>query len=276
MSVHVSEQILSQAEALMQEREAGGMRYPSDPALRASILRCIAFELLQCNTGEAPEAENDREHAIVRDRLTVQWLMGGKSTIYDNASLHHPGLIETQVIKWLTGDFHLLRHRAGLLLGSCGSGKTWGMVAYGISRMRVDFSMSGAVKNCSGQFITAYRLSEMLHNQRKFQDQLDELLRKQVLLVDDLGTEPRGYKGEDFQAHFGHLFSERHKSGKITLITSNATVTDTEIKDSAGNVLEVVPGIRTLYGQRFVSRFNEFGAFFESTDPDFRENKEQK
>lgn len=206
---------------------------------------------LGADSGNEP-AESEKMSLFERDILTNRFLLGGES-IFDEASLHNPRLKKTAIIRWLEEEFNPSWCRNALLLGAPGNGKTWGALAYGKTKMDVEI-LCGKVQRCNGAFITAYRLSEMIASQRHFQADLDALIRKKVLIVDDLGTEPSGYKAKDFQAHFEYLFSERHRSKRTTIVTSNATPAQ----------------IREMYGDRFVSRFNENGLVFESKDPDIR------
>lgn len=203
---------------------------------------------------EAPPVQEEKGDQFERDILLNRYLMGG-STIYDDASLANPGLRNTEVIKWYREIFRLSHKQAALVIGGPGSGKTWGTLAYMNSltscRGKVTIEWSDSM------FLTAFRLSEMFHNQKKFQADLDELLRKKYLLIDDLGAEPSGFRGSDFIAYFDYLFSERHKFRRFTFLTSNATKEE----------------IKTVYGERFVSRFNETGSFKETTDEDMRREK---
>lgn len=184
---------------------------------------------------------------FARDVLLNQYLMGG-STRFDDASLANPNLIDTEVIHW----FKSIQSKVALIIGGPGAGKTWGTLAWMNSLATA--RGGNKVEYADAAFITAFRLSEMFHNQKKFQIQLDEILQKRHLLIDDLGAEPSGFRGADFVAYFDYLFSERHRFRRSTFITSNAT------RET----------IKSVYGDRFISRFNEVGNFLETTQKDMR------
>lgn len=208
-------------------------------------------ERISQRQAEATKPEEKKEDAFERDILLNRYLMGG-STIYDDASLANPGLRNTEVVRWFREIFKTSHFKAALVIGGPGSGKTWGTLAYMNS---LTTCKGGArVEWSDSMFLTAFRLSEMFHNQKKFQDKLDELIQKKYLLIDDLGAEPSGFRGSDFIAYFDYLFSERHKFKRYTFLTSNAT--KEEVKD--------------VYGERFISRFNETGSFLETTQQDMR------
>lgn len=195
-----------------------------------------------------------------RDKLVIRYLLGGSCERLGDASLHNPNLKDTAVIRWLRDEFHRSRLSNALLLGDTGCGKTWGALAYAVSLMHADIR-AGVVQHCHGMFVTAYQLSEMVMAPSYYRAQLDRSLRVPVLILDDLGAEPqKGYKESDFKQYFTHLFTQRHKFGRSTIITTNEE-----------------PGkLAGLYGDRFVSRFRETGLDFESKDLDMRVREEVK
>jgi len=209
----------------------------SDLLVRVDILRQNA----------KPATPPEPPDYFARDILLNQYLLGG-STEFDEASLHHPRLRETMVIRSLRA----VRPRVALVIGEPGSGKTWGTLAYMNSLAKAKGVCK--VEYADAAFVTAFRVSEMFHNSKKFHAELDELLKKKHLLIDDLGAEPAGFRGDDFVAYFDYLFSERHKFRRSTFITSNATI----------------EGIKKMYGSRFTSRFNENGSLIETTEADMR------
>lgn len=213
-------------------------------------------ELLRRTVKSLPPPEPPDHFA--RDILLNQYLMGG-STSFDEASLHSPKLKRTQVIR----DLMALRPRVALIIGEPGSGKSWGTLAYmnSLSTARG----IGKVEYSNSAFVTAFKLSEMVNNQKRFHIQLDELLKTKYLLIDDLGAEPSGFRGSDFIAYFDYLFSERHKFRRSTFITSNATVDDSMDKNGVA-----LSGLKSVYGGRFISRFNEIGILIETADNDMR------
>lgn len=198
------------------------------------------------------------EHTVITPRgfdadiLHNRYLLGGE-TVFDGASLHNPVLRQTEVTCWYEDVFAPSGHRSALIIGAAGAGKTWGSLAYLNSIARPIFD-GQRVNASNAAFITAFRLAEMFNNQKRFQEQLDRLKGKKILMVDDLGAEPSGFRGADFCAYFDNLFAERHMYKLITLITSNATIQT----------------ISELYGARFVSRFNDAGSFLETRDSDMR------
>lgn len=188
---------------------------------------------------------------FARDILLNQYLMNG-STVFDDASLSNPDLKDTEVIHW----FKAIQPKVALVIGGAGAGKTWGTLAWMNSLTTA--RGTGKVEYADSAFITAFRLSELFHNSKKkdYQAEMDELLKKRHLLIDDLGAEPSGFRGADFIAYFDYLFSERHRFRRSTFITSNAT------RET----------IKSVYGDRFISRFNEVGNFIETTGKDMRVN----
>lgn len=194
-----------------------------------------------------PTPEPDPVDYFRRDVLVNQYLMKGES-VFDEASLYNPNLKVTEVVRW----FRAVQPRTALIVGGAGAGKTWGTLAYMTSKAEARGNCK--VEYVNAAFVTAFRLSEMFHNQKKFQAELDELLRKKHLLIDDLGAEPSGFRGSDFIAYFDYLFSERHRFRRSTYLTSNATLEN----------------IKNMYGDRFVSRFNDMGEYLETTDGDMR------
>ncbi|MCE3234042.1 MAG: IstB-like binding protein [Vampirovibrio sp.] len=207
----------------------------------------IAELAAKANAGQDETLTDEDKYR--RDILLNRYLMGG-SSIYDEASLYNPALQETDVLRWLKA----MRPRVALVIGSPGSGKTWGTLAY-MNSLTTARGNGSKVEWSDSLFIPAFRLSEMFHNQKKFQSELDEILKKKHLLIDDLGAEPSGFRGSDFIAYFDYLFSERHKFRRCTFLTSNAKTTEE---------------IRSIYGERFASRFSEVGCFYETAQGDLR------
>lgn len=162
----------------------------------------------------------------------IQALMGGASRFdHDNSQLT-PAL---EFMRACGGD--------ALLLGGVGSGKTTACVVATAEKMK---------PGVSAKFLTAYDLAFMIH-QKDFKA-LDSIERVSILIIDDLGTEPEGFKGKDFLAHFENLFATRHRKCKRTLITSNLTVDQ----------------IKQAYGDRFISRLRQSGQVFETDTKDMR------
>lgn len=187
-----------------------------------------------------------------RDQLHNQYMLGG-STLYDGASYHNPELRQTEAFSWMRNVFHGSAKPFALLLGGTGAGKTFAAIAYTNMIAKVDIVM-GKIQYSNAAYLHAYKLAEMLANIKKHGEELDKYKQKGVLILDDLGTEPVGFRGADFQAHLHYLIDERHKFRKKTFITSNTTS----------------EGFKELYGERIVSRFAEVGLGLEAKDPDLR------
>lgn len=202
---------------------------------------------------ESIDTQDEQERRFQRDILVNQFLLGG-STRDDEASFNNPNLKKTGALAWFLDIFRHSEKQAALVIGEKGAGKTWAALAYMNSVTRVTGSLS-KLTHADAMFVTAFKLAEWFHNSRKWENKLDEVIRKKHLLIDDLGAEPSGFRGSDFIAFFDYLFSERHKFRRHTYITSNATVDQ----------------IRELYGDRFVSRFNETGLRYETAGPDLRQ-----
>lgn len=193
-----------------------------------------------------------------RDQLHNQYMLGG-STLYDGASYHNPELRQTETFSWMRNVFHGSAKSFALLLGGTGAGKTFAAIAYTNMIAKVDIVM-GKIQYSNAAYLHAYKLAEMLANIKKHGEELDKYKQKGVLVLDDLGTEPVGFRGADFQAHLGYLIDERHKFRRKTIITSNTTM---ESK-------EKTIGFKELYGDRIVSRLMESGFGLETNDPDLR------
>lgn len=183
-----------------------------------------------------------------------RFLLGGQ-TIFDGASFHNPAFRETEASRWFLTEFRNAGRRSALLLGNPGSGKTWACLAHANSLAKVN-RRGLEIVGSNARFVTAFDLAELFHNSRKkaADEHLEDIKRSKVLIVDDLGAEPAGFRGSDFVAYFDRLFSDRHMHMKTTLITSNA---------SKAQIID-------LYGSRFTSRFNDCGLIFESKEGDFR------
>lgn len=167
----------------------------------------------------------------------------GPQSIYAGISLGDPNIKDTAVVRWLKSTFTNATKKNAMLLGSTGSGKTYGAIAY--------VAFNGTPETVA--FVTAYKLSELI--QRKAYQELDTLREKTFLIIDDLGVGDVGYKAADFLSFFEDLFIHRHQKGKTTIITSNAT------KDQ----------VKETFGERFISRFNESGLVYTTPDSDMRQ-----
>ncbi len=178
-------------------------------------------------------------------------VMMGADSIYSQVSFYNPATIDTAVVKYLKEVFPYSGKNGCLLLGGTGSGKTFGAIGYVVQYATVTQPAIGD-PFANAAFITAYKLSELL-SRRQFES-LERMEKLKYLIIDDLGTEPEGFKGKDFIAHFENLFISRHQHRKTTIMTSNLTLEQ----------------VISAYGDRFVSRLRETGAVFQTSDPDLR------
>lgn len=179
------------------------------------------------------------------------------STEFDQASMHHPTLKSTQTLQWLRYEFQGGCYRCGVIFGDHGAGKTWSALAWMNSQASYEVKLFNVIQS-NMAFVDAYRLSEMVHNAKEWKNTLERLRTVEWLLLDDLGTEPRGFRGDNFIAFLDNLISYRHKFRRCkTLITTNATPEQ----------------FKAIYGDRIVSRINDIGIYKEVTDIDYRAAK---
>lgn len=211
------------------------------------------------NTSAPPEpGPEDGLSAFQKDILHNQYLMGGPCRD-DRASFHNPDLQETMTLKWFRDEVAKSERPFALVVGGTGATKTWSSLAYVNSIARIDWKFE-KVAYSNAAYVHAYKLSTMLQDPKAYRDELETLTRKQILLLDDLGTEPLGFKGSDFLAYLEFLVNERYRFNRRTIMTSN----NTEEK------------FIEIYGQRIVSRIYEVGMFLETTDPDYRQQPAQQ
>lgn len=205
---------------------------------------------------ENPEVQ--RQEAMdkfQRDVLHTQYLLGG-STEFDRASYWNPETQGTQAAQWMRDIFHPNGYRFALLFGGVGSGKTWAALAW--LNLAAQFEINcGRVQRSNAAFIHAYRLAQMVSDQKTYGKELESLIRKPILLIDELGAEPAGFRGADFLAHLEYMVNQRHSFKVKTVITTNMSPED----------------FKTVYGTRITSRISEVGKSFQTTDGDFRQLK---
>lgn len=192
---------------------------------------------------------------LEQDQMVLQRLLGG-ACCDDDATPKHPEWRNNPCFDWLNQRFKNSGKTSALLLGGTGCGKTWAMLAYALSLMNPTFEWR-KLKRLDGLFVTAYQLSWWIQDAKQHRTELSRMERVPVLLLDDLGTEPKGFKGGDMNAHMNHLFDERHKFGRITLMSSNGTKEE----------------IKQLYGERFASRFSASGLLYQSNHVDMRRKR---
>jgi DNA replication protein DnaC len=209
-----------------------------------------AMERVMARAANVPLPESDdifrttKPTELEAKQSLLAGIFNGPS-IFSNACFGHPELKETNVTRYLQQVFRPSSKRSILVLGGVGAGKTHGLVAYLVEWLYRNNSRSGG-------YVTAYDLAHMMHA-KKF-DQLEKVSRVQLLLIDDLGTEPSGWKGADFVAHFENLFNERHRQLKHTFMTSNLT-------------MDV---FKEAYGERLVSRLRQIGDVYQTSEKDMR------
>ena len=167
---------------------------------------------------------------------------------FDDPTFRH----DTGVVRFLEDDFHASGKPVALLSGATGSGKSYGAMAWFVSHVEVRYNLIGKAEYVHGAFLTAYDLAEKLY--RKQFKELDRLRAVNLLFLDELGTEPGGYKGQDFLAHFENLINTRIESNKRTVLATNYTP----------------EAFKEAYGDRIYSRLFESGMAYQTVDPDFR------
>lgn len=150
---------------------------------------------------------------------------------------------------------HELNHKAYLLTGVTGSGKT--RAGYGLLRYFSVYGPKDALKTREIHCVEALELEEAIH--RNEYGYLDGLKKVDVLMVDDLGTEANRYKSQDFKAVLNAIFNYRYNdTDKITIITTNLGIDELK-KDY----------------ERMISRIKEIGNAFSAGETDLRKPEER-
>ncbi len=191
-------------------------------------------------TPEQIEAES-----IADERKRTSLLLPG--SIYAGMSWNGPETKETKALAFMAVDFHHSEKRSALLLGGVGCGKTYAAIGYVGEHSTV--YTNGQL---NAKFITAQEMLDAIQA-RKY-DLLASLKKVKYLILDDIGTQVGGYKGQDFIAAFEDLFTARHRQNLYTIMTGNISPEE----------------FKKLYGERVASRFNEVGNYFWSDEPDLR------
>jgi DNA replication protein DnaC len=211
---------------------------------------------------EEQRLERDENRRLYNMTVQKQWrdkdvrgrsiALAGADTRYAGIRLRSESTKPTSTVCFLAKEMRQPA-RSYLLLGDTGCGKTYAAISF-------------IAEISSGKPIRAkaYRMAEAIYR-REF-EVLDNLRTVPYLLIDDLGAEPEGFRGSDFLAFFDNLMDDRWERQLTTVITSNLTVETS--RDAQGNAIR--RGVRDIYGQRFVSRFNEDGKVFEAKDKDMR------
>lgn len=198
----------------------------------------VAGEAMAQAVGEMYRAEQNQKAAIHCQTTRIE-KMGLGDSIYQQAYPLAEGFQQTDCYERLCQIFNGGK-RVAVLCGATGTGKTYAAVAW--CSTRSDFP----------KFVTAYDLSYALMKRKE--DILSKLERCTTLVIDDLGTEPTGFRGDDFVAHFLNLFNTRYTHNRLTVITTNLKAEQ----------------LKTTYGDRFVSRLRDCGSVYEVVGQDMR------
>lgn len=224
----------------------------------SKIERRIAICRAEEKSGLVPVKPDISE--LQKDIAHNQFLMGG-STLLDNASYHWDGFQKTEISRQLKEIYgHGEAKHFALLCGDVESGKTFAAMAH-VNKMAVKhFSYGYKLIKTNAMFITAFDLARLVAT-RKY-DTLNELKNSGILLIDDAGTEPTGYKGADFIAEFEAIISYRQlRRQKKTIITTNLEhASDDPDKKTFASV----------YGDRVFSRIAQVGEVLSTNETGLR------
>jgi hypothetical protein len=239
------------AERKKREEEA------AQPWTESDVFKALKARIDERAKNSLPIEEEKPISPLERDLLVIRHLVGHEGK-FDRASLHHPEFFHTPATDWLFGTFKESGRLTALLLGPPGCGKSLGGLTYLVSEVNatVERSLTGKLEltRCGGRFIPAYKIGELLLDQKANQEKLRRLQTVRWLLIDDLGTEPGKLWGVDFLSYLEPIFFEREARCLPTIITSNAS-------------LEV---FKQNYGDRIVSRISGNGLFKEFAGRDLR------
>lgn len=196
-----------------------------------------------------------------KDVLHIRHLLKTSTkNIYDGATRNNPEFNETQLVRDIDAQYVKGHSKPILLLcGATGCGKTYASIAKVCQIARVEFDFLGRLKYSNAAFVTAKDLTDMLLA-KQYSD-IKAIREMAVLIIDDLGTEPIGYKGADFNAEFQAIIDYRHKFRKQTILNTNL---DPKSED---------PNVKTFasqYGDRVLSRIKEVGVVIGSDLTDMR------
>jgi hypothetical protein len=229
----------------------------SEPAITGNLFeiaqarfkKAIAEGKIQLSDPEKPPELKKLE----LDRLHTQFLLGADS-LYDDASFYNPGIIKTRTVNWLRYEFHGSGKTAGAIFGPKGCGKTFGLIAYLNYAANILQGMDGRVYSKTG-YVRAYDLCEMLCD--KDSSKLKSLEKKEILVIDDIGTEGENWKGRDFKSYLNHIIDKRYIFRQKILIASNFRKQE----------------FCERYGDRIESRLAQVGMFLQTDEPDLRHNE---
>jgi DNA replication protein DnaC len=209
------------------------------------------------------------------DRRHNRYLLGIRSAVeegqepsrfsgFDEASFDHPEFRENQLVRDLRAYYGRGQAKPLLLLcGGTGEGKTFISLAWANRLAKVERDFLGNIQSTNVKFITAYDLT-MLIAGKKFSD-IEDYRTAGILILDDVGGEPTGYKGADFSAELNAIVTYRDFHRKPTLITTNHNAALLKTPDG-----QQVPGFFEVYGERIRSRFHKSGVVLTAAEGDMR------
>ncbi len=117
-----------------------------------------------------------------------------------------------QVAEWLTNN-----HGRGLFLfGNCGRGKTI-LSCYAIKAILLKYSR---------KIVSCYDVQQLNSNP-------DEILKKHIVCIDDVGTEDLSISFGQRRLPFAELMDAAEKQGKLVIITTNLTGEEISLKYGA-------------------------------------------
>ncbi|MBS5875585.1 MAG: hypothetical protein KIC78_05365 [Prevotella sp.] len=116
-----------------------------------------------------------------------------------------------EVVNWLTGN----NGRGLLCFGNCGRGKT--LICGKIIPLLLN--------HYCRKVVSCYDAQQMNAN-------LDEVKKKHIIYVDDIGTENLSIKYGEKRLAFAELADEAEKKGKLLILTTNLTID--ELKEKYG------------------------------------------
>lgn len=209
--------------------------------------RCYATMLAKRRM--EPETIENPIHTFEAHQSHTRFLMGAPSDL-DGASFLNPQRRNppSQVVQWMLNIFIPTKATFGLVLGAPGSGKSWGGMAW-LNHVCSPQIHYGKVQRSDGMVITGYKFSQLYKDAKANKQAIDEVFKKRFLFFDELGTESTQARQE-----LENLINERHRFNRPTLLVSNL---------GKAEILEI-------YGGPMLSRLNQKGEYFETTDGDFR------
>ncbi len=145
----------------------------------------------------------------------------GHTLVLDTPTRSH---IE-QAARWLINP----KGKFGLLLcGACGNGKT--SLARAIANL-IEFTTErvlGYTDRCIVNFITAKEICRVYERGKRIKsdaEEYDKLVREPMLLIDDLGNEPKEVMTYGMpERPVEYLLEERYDNQRLTIITTNLEV----------------------------------------------------